>query len=297
VNSALPSLIRDLLDDHHVTDVLVNDGTAVWAERRGRLDFCGHLQPGDVEAMFERILASSGRRLDRLHPMVDARLADGTRVCGVIPPIAVDGACAAFRSLGKRTFAVDDFTDDPDVRDTVRGLVSARHNVLVSGATGAGKTSLLAALIDDVSLDDRIVVLEDTTELATLHPHVVRLECRPATAEGRGAIDLDALLRTSLRLRPDRIVVGEIRGIEAVTLVNALNTGHRGSLATIHANSATDAIARLGLLLRRSTPGLDRTTVDEMIHAAVHTVVHVERLGNGRRTITCVHSLHSSRVP
>lgn len=289
--SPLPPLIRDLLDDHQVTDVLVNNGTDVWAERRGRVDFCGHLQPGDVEAMFERILASSGRRLDRLHPVVDTRLPDGTRVCGVIPPIAVDGACAAFRSLGKNMFGIDDFTDDLFVRATVRDLVAARHNVLVSGATGAGKTSLLAALVDDASLDDRIVVLEDTTELAVTHPHVVRLECRPATAEGRGAIDLDALLRTSLRLRPDRIVVGEIRGIEAVTLVNALNTGHRGSLSTIHANSATDAIARLGLLLRRSTPGIDRATVDEMINAAIHTVVHVERLGNGRRAITRVHPL------
>ena len=292
--SPLPPLIRDLLDDHQVTDVLVNNGTDVWAERRGRVDFCGHLQPGDVEAMFERILASSGRRLDRLHPVVDTRLPDGTRVCGVIPPIAVDGACAAFRSLGKNMFGIDDFTDDSFVRTAVRDLVAARHNVLVSGATGAGKTSLLAALVDDASLDDRIVVLEDTTELAVTHPHVVRLECRPATAEGRGAIDLDALLRTSLRLRPDRIVVGEIRGIEAVTLVNALNTGHRGSLATIHANSATDAIARLGLLLRRSTPGLDRATVDEMITAAIHTVVHVERLGNGQRAITRVHSLHTT---
>jgi len=294
VISPLPPLIRDLLDDHQVTDVLVNNGTDVWAERRGRVDFCGHLQPGDVEAMFERILASSGRRLDRLHPVVDTRLPDGTRVCGVIPPIAVDGACAAFRSLGKNLFGIDDFTDDSFVRAAVRDLVAARHNVLVSGATGAGKTSLLAALVDDASLHDRIVVLEDTTELAVTHPHVVRLECRPATAEGRGAIDLDALLRTSLRLRPDRIVVGEIRGIEAVTLVNALNTGHRGSLATIHANSATDAIARLGLLLRRSTPGLDRATVDEMITAAIHTVVHVERLGNGRRAITRVHSLHAT---
>ena len=292
--SPLPSLIRDLLDDHHVTDVLVNNGTDVWAERRGRIDFCGHLQPGDVEAMFERILASSGRRLDRLHPVVDTRLPDGTRVCGVIPPIAVDGACAAFRSLGKNTFTIDDFTDDSFVRAAVQDLVAARHNVLVSGATGAGKTSLLAALVDDASLDDRIVVLEDTTELATTHPHVVRLECRPATAEGRGAIDLDALLRTSLRLRPDRIVVGEIRGTEAVTLVNALNTGHRGSLATIHANSATDAVARLGLLLRRSTPGLDRVTVDEMITAAIHTVVHVERLASGRRAITRVHPLHDT---
>lgn len=290
--SPLPALIRDLLDDHRVTDVLVNNGTDVWAERHGRIDFCGHLQPGDVEAMFERILASSGRRLDRLHPVVDTRLPDGTRVCGVIPPIAVDGACAAFRSLGRHTFSVDDFTDDASVSAAVLDLVAARHNVLVSGATGAGKTSLLAALIDNTPSHDRVVVLEDTTEIAVTHPHVVRLECRPATAEGRGAIDLDTLLRTSLRLRPDRIVVGEIRGTEAVTLVNALNTGHRGSLATIHANSATDAIARLGLLLRRSTPGLDRTTVHEMIAAAIHTVIHVERLDSGERTITCVHSLH-----
>jgi pilus assembly protein CpaF len=297
VISPLPPLIRDLLDDDHVTDVLVNNGTDVWAERRGHIDFCGRLQPGDVEAMFERVLAASGRRLDRLHPMVDTRLPDGTRVCGVIPPIAVDGACAAFRSLGKRTFSIDDFSDDSAVRAAVRDLVSARRNVLVSGATGAGKTSLLAALVDDASIDDRIVMLEDTSELVVKHPHVVRLECRPATAEGRGAIDLDALLRTSLRLRPDRIVVGEIRGTEAVTLVNALNTGHRGSLATIHANSATDALARLGLLLRRATPGLDRTTVDEMISAAIHNVVHVERIEGGRRAITRVHQLHASPTP
>lgn len=289
----LPPLVRDLLGDATVTDVLVNRGTDVWAERNGAITFEGRLHPGDLEAMFERVLASSGRRLDRLHPVVDTRLPDGTRVCGVIPPIAVDGACAAFRTLGRHVFTIDDFTSDAATRARLRDLVTSRRNVLVSGATGAGKTSLLSALVDAAEPDERIVVLEDTTELVLQHPHVLRLECRPSSAEGRGGVDLDTLLRTSLRLRPDRLVVGEIRGVEALTLVNALNTGHLGSLATIHANSAPDAIARLGLLLRRSLPGLDRSTVHDMVVAAIHTIVHVERTTDGVRRISHVHHVEA----
>lgn len=281
----LPSPLHELLDDPEVTDVLVNAGTEVWVERRGHLSPHGLLAPGELDAALERILAPLGRRLDRLSPTVDARLDDGTRICAVIPPIAVDGTCAAFRVLRHRSWEVSDFVDRPHDVERITALVTERSNVLVSGATGSGKTSLVGSLVSLVPHGQRVVVLEDTAELRIDHPHVIRLEARTATAEGRGLVTLDDLLRTSLRLRPDRLVVGEVRGPEAVTLVNALNTGHAGSLSTIHANSAADAIHRLELLLRRTMPGVDHTTVRRLVDTAIDVVVHVERRSNGTRRI------------
>lgn len=281
----LPAPLNDLFADPDVTDVLVNAGTEIWVERRGRLVPHGLLAPGEIDAALERILAPLGRRLDRLSPTVDARLDDGTRVCAVIAPIAIDGTCAAFRVLRHRTFGVADFVDRPSEITHLNSLVTERHNVLVSGATGSGKTSLVGALVSSAPDSQRIVVLEDTAELRVDHPHVIRLEARSATAEGRGHVSLDDLLRTSLRLRPDRLVVGEVRGAEALTLVNALNTGHAGSMSTIHANSASDAVRRLELLLQRSMPGVEHVTVRRLIDTAIDVVVHVERRSSGERRI------------
>jgi pilus assembly protein CpaF len=245
----------------------------------------GSLAPGAIDVELERILAPIGRRLDRLHPIVDARLADGTRVSAVVSPIAVHGTCVAFRLLRHRRFTVADFTSDTTSADELLTLVDERRNVLVSGATGSGKTSLLGALVSAVSPHERVVILEDVHELVTSHPHLVRLETRLPTADERAGVDLDDLLRASLRLRPDRIVVGEVRGHEALTLVNALNTGHLGSLSTVHANNAHDALRRLGLLLHRSLHGVDARTIENMVRSAVHVVVHLGRDSTGCRRI------------
>jgi pilus assembly protein CpaF len=277
--------LRRLLDDPDVTDVLVNHGTELWCDRSGTMHRAGSLAPGAIDVELERILAPIGRRLDRLHPIVDARLADGTRVSAVVSPIAVHGTCVAFRLLRHRRFTVADFSSDTTPADELLTLVDERRNVLVSGATGSGKTSLLGALVSAVSPHERVVILEDVHELVTSHPHLVRLETRLPTADERAGVDLDDLLRASLRLRPDRLVVGEVRGHEALTLVNALNTGHLGSLSTVHANNAHDALRRLGLLLHRSLHGVDARTIENMVRTAVHVVVHLGRDSTGCRRI------------
>jgi len=277
--------LRRLLDDPDVTDVLVNHGTELWSDRHGSLQRVGSLSPGEIDVELERILAPIGRRLDRLHPMVDARLADGTRVSAVVAPIAVHGTCAAFRLLRHRRFSLADFSSEVMSCDELLALVHERRNVLVSGATGSGKTSLLGTLVSAVPPDERVVILEDVHEIVTTHPHLVRLETRLPTADHRAGFDLDDLLRASLRLRPDRLVVGEVRGAEAVTLVNALNTGHLGSLSTIHANNAHDALGRLCLLLHRSLHAVDARTIEAMVRSAVQVVVHLGRDSDGRRRV------------
>ncbi|MEY2610405.1 MAG: putative type secretion system protein, partial [Actinomycetota bacterium] len=235
--TGLPEQLQSIASDSLVTDILVNNGTEVWFERCGELYRSSDLPRGVIDTHLERILSPLGRRLDRLSPMVDARLADGTRVCAVIPPIAVTGTCAAFRLFRQKTYTLDSFTDSPDA---LRELRCCDGNILVTGSTGSGKTSLVASLLANCPVTERTVVIEDTHELPLRSGHTVRLEARPPNAEGRGSVSLDDLLRTALRLRPDRIVVGEIRGPEALTFVHAMNTGHTGSMSTVHANSALD---------------------------------------------------------
>ena len=279
----LPPLLEHLLTRPEVTDVLVNGGTDIWVEADGVLLPAGHLSPGELEASLERVLAPLGRRLDRLSPSIDARLPDGTRLCAVVPPIAADGPAVALRVLRHRRCSIADFTDEPRMEHDVIDLVANRSNILVSGATGAGKTTLIAAITDSIRHSERLVVLEDTKEILTSHPHCLRLEARPPTPDGRGEVTLDHLLRTALRLRPDRLILGEIRDREAITLLNALNTGHSGSLASIHANSAADALRRLELLVTRLVPGI--TTARELITSAIDAIVHVMRESDGRRRI------------
>jgi pilus assembly protein CpaF len=238
-----------------------------------------------VTTAIEHILRPIGRRIDRTNPTVDARLPDGSRVCAVIEPVAVDGPCLTIRRFAMRPLPLEAFAAD-DAVSLLRDVVDARCNVLVSGATSSGKTTLLNALAALVPTTERIITLEDIAELRLPHPHVVRLETRPASAEGTGEITLAQLLRTALRMRPDRLVLGEVRGAEAVQLVQAMNTGHDGSLSTVHANSAADALARLCSLVLQEVPGWPLEAIHDQVRRSIDVVVHVGRsVGNERRVI------------
>lgn len=272
------------LADPEVDEVMVNAGRHVWVDRRGSLTRVGSIRTGTLLAAVERLLSPTGRRVDRSQPMVDARLADGSRLCVAIEPIAVDGPCLAIRRFAPRQIPLHQFADAPAIA-VLHEAVAQRCNVVVSGATSSGKTTLLAALAAAIEPTSRLVVLEDVAELRLEHPHVVRLETRDATPDGVGALGLDALLRTALRLRPDRLVVGEIRGTEAVHLLHALNTGHDGSMSTVHANSALDALARLASLVLQSAPNWPLAAVREHVARAIDIVVHVERGPDGRRQV------------
>jgi pilus assembly protein CpaF len=288
----LPPQLNEYFNDPTVTDILVNNATDVWVERSGQLVRGDDLQPGQIDIAIERILTPLGRRLDRLSPIVDARLPDGTRLCAVIHPIAVHGTTAAFRLFRQLTFPLIDFSDDSDrdlLHDLLRELAQSEHNILITGATGSGKSCLVSSLIsrddDHDPINERIIVIEDTHELVISHPHVVRLESRVATAEGRGQVSLDDLLRSALRLRPDRLIVGEVRGVEALTLVQAMNTGHSRCLATLHANSAVDGLHRLDLLTMQAAPGWTLQDARHMVDSAIDIVIHMSRRPYGKRCI------------
>lgn len=272
------------LRDPSVNELMVNAGSEIWVEREGTIAHVGRMRPTTLLATIEHILTPIGRRLDRAHPMVDARLPDGSRVCAVIAPIAVDGPCLAIRRFHPQIIGLDRFAA-PTLVPLLRELVQRRCNVVVSGATSSGKTTLLNTLALEISASERVITLEDTAELHLPHPHVVRLETREATPDGVGEVTLAHLLRTALRLRPDRLVVGEIRGDEAVHLLQALNTGHDGSMATVHANSATDALARLSSLVLHEVGNWPLTAVQNHVARAIDVVVHVARRADGTRTV------------
>ena len=234
--------------------------------------------------MTERILAPLGRRLDRTTPIVDARLADGSRVCAVIPPVSPDGGCLSIRRFRDRSLDLDAFASDA-VAAVLELLVAGRCNVVVSGATSSGKTSLLNATLGRCVPGERIVTIEDTVELLPAADHLVRLEARPATPDGPAAITLEQLVRTALRLRPDRLVVGEVRGPEVLALVQALNTGHDGSWSTCHANSAVDALHRLETLVVQAAPSWPLAAVRQHLTRSIDVVVHVGRFADGRRRV------------
>jgi pilus assembly protein CpaF len=272
------------LDDPVINEIIVNGGGEVWVERNGVLARVTTMSSAALAAAIEHILRPIGRRLDRSNPMVDARLPDGSRVCAVIEPIAVDGTCLTIRRFSIRSLPVAAFAES-EVAALLAEIVAARCNVLVSGATSSGKTTLLNALAALVPPTERIITLEDVAELRLAHPHVVRLETRPATAEGNGEVTLSHLLRTALRLRPDRLVVGEVRGAEAVQLVQAMNTGHDGSMATVHANSAIDAIARLCSLVLQEVSGWPLEAIHDQVQRSIDVVVHVGRADDQRRRV------------
>jgi pilus assembly protein CpaF len=273
-----------LLRDPDVDEVLVNPAGDIWIERDGTTDRVGRLAPEDLAVVLERILAPLGRRLDRVSPVVDARLADGSRVCAVIPPVAPDGACLSVRRFRDRALALAAF-GPPDVTEVVDELLERRLNVVVSGATSSGKTSLLNTVLGRLRPGERVVTIEDTAELAPRHDHVVRLEARPASPDGLVAITLADLVRTAMRLRPDRLIVGEVRGAEAVGLVQALNTGHDGSWSTCHANSATEAVARLETLVLQGAPSWPLEAIRHYLLRSIDVVVHVQRTDRAARRI------------
>jgi pilus assembly protein CpaF len=271
--------------DDTVDEVLVNAGREVWIDRAGALQYVGTLAVGSLDLLIERVLAPLGRRVDRTTPIVDARLADGARVCAVLPPIAVDGPALSIRRFRRQVLALDAFTGRSGVA-LLEQLVDDRCNVVVSGATSSGKTSLVAALLGEISPTQRLLVVEDTAELPLKHPHAIRLEARPPTLDGPGAIDLAQLVRTALRLRPDRIIVGEVRGDEVLALVQAMNTGHDGSIATCHANGPTDALLRLESLVLQAAPTWPLAAIRHQIVRSIDVVVHVERGTDGCRRIS-----------
>ena len=289
--SVLPDAagLERLLADPEVSEILLNGGGRAFVERRGRLEpVCVDLDENGVRRVVERIIAPLGLRLDRSSPMVDARLTDGSRLHAILPPVAVDGTCVAIRRFGAGRRGLGDFALTPPGIGLVRWAITAGWNMLLSGGTGAGKTTLLNVLAGEVPPEERIVTIEETAELALGQPHVVRLEARPPNAEGIGAIPLRALVRAALRLRPDRLVLGEVRGEEAFDLLQALNTGHCGSLCTIHSNGPAEALTRLESLVLLAGVGLPLEAIRAQIRATVDAVVHVARHPDGRRCIESI---------
>ena len=277
--------LQPFLIDPGVNEIMINNGGDVWIERDGAISLAGRLAADVTPRIIERILNPLGRRLDRLSPIVDARLPDGSRICAVIAPIAIDGPCLTLRRFGIRRRSLGEFADGPVVA-LLHEIVDRRCNVLISGATSSGKTSLLNVLASRVGTGERIITLEDTAELQLDTAHVLRLETRPATADGVPAITMSDLVRTSLRLRPDRLVLGEIRGAEVMDMLQALNTGHDGSMATCHANGPLDALRRVESLVVQHSPGWPVHAVRDHVRSSVDIVVHVERAAHGRRCVS-----------
>ncbi|MGW3488334.1 TadA family conjugal transfer-associated ATPase [Streptomyces sp. NPDC001054] len=281
--------LEPLLADPEVTDVLVSAPDRVWVERGGGLELSGvrFADAAAVRRLAQRLAAVAGRRLDDAHPWVDARLPDGTRLHAVLPPVAVGSACLSLRVVRPRAFTLAELTAagtiPPGGDNVLRALVAGRLSFLVSGGTGTGKTTLLSALLGLAGPAERLVLAEDSAELRPAHPHVVRLETRPANQEGAGRVTLQDLVRQALRMRPDRLVVGEVRGAEVVHLLAALNTGHEGGCCTVHANTASDVPARLEAL--GTAAGLDRAALHSQVAAALSVVLHLARDSAGRRRI------------
>jgi pilus assembly protein CpaF len=288
-------LLEPLLTEPGVTDVLVNGPDEVWVDRGAGLERTGvrFRDAAAVRRLAQRLATSAGRRLDDARPWVDARLPDGTRLHAVLPPVAVGGPCLSLRVVRGRAFTLDELVAagsvDADAAALLRLVIMARLSFLVSGGTGCGKTTLLSTLLGLVSPGERIVLAEDSAELRPDHPHVVRLESRPANQEGVGAVTLRDLVRQALRMRPDRLVVGEVRGAEVLDLLAALNTGHEGGCGTVHANAACDVPARLEAL--GSTAGLGRAALHSQLAAALDVVVHLTRDRAGRRRLAEIHVL------
>ncbi len=286
--------LEDLLADDRVTEIMVNGRDNVFAEISGKLSRTEYSFTDDAQllAVIERIVTPLGRRIDEKSPMVDARLPDGSRVNAVIPPLAIDGPSITIRKFAKVPLGVPDLIRfgslTADLADLLRACVQARLNIVISGGTGSGKTTLLNVLSSFIPEDDRIVTIEDAAELQLRQPHIVRLESRPANIEGVGEVRIRDLVKNSLRMRPDRIVVGECRGAEAVDMLQAMNTGHDGSLTTVHANTPRDALARLETLVMFAGLDLPSRAIREQIMSAIHIIVQVSRLSDGSRRILSV---------
>jgi len=281
-----------LLDDPDVTEIMVNGPNQIYVERGGRLTLspATFTSEAQLRRVIERIVSKVGRRIDESSPLVDARLSDGSRVNAVIPPLAVNGSALTIRKFAREPLTVIDLvqfgTMNVDMAALLEACVLARLNIIVSGGTGTGKTTLLNVLSAFIPEDERIVTIEDAVELQLQQDHVVRLESRPANIEGKGEISIRDLVRNSLRMRPDRIVIGECRGGETLDMLQAMNTGHEGSISTVHANSPRDAIARLETLVLMAGMDLPLRAVREQITSAIDLIVQISRLKDGSRRIT-----------
>ena len=277
-------VLQEHLDNPEVNEIMVVEGGHLWLEDAHGLHPAGHLSPEEISQSIEHICRASGRRVDLLSPILDARLHDGSRACVVLPPISLGGSTINIRKFSKRILPLAAF-GPAACTEILKNMIHDRMNVVVSGATSSGKTSLLSAATSHFHPSERLVVVEDTAELRFNNSHVVRLQTRPANSENLGELTLQQLVRTSLRLRPDRLIVGEVRGAEAIDMLMALTTGHRGSWATVHAVSARDTLSRLTAMITRDSPQWSHQQALELAQSAIDAVVYIERLPSGRRQI------------
>jgi pilus assembly protein CpaF len=286
--------LEAILADDSISDILVNGPNVIYVERGGRLEQIDARFRDDAHLVniISRIVGRVGRRVDESSPMVDARLPDGSRVNAIIPPLALDGAALSIRRFGTNPLDAKQLVTKgaltQDMLNYLKAAVRSKCNILISGGTGAGKTTLLNALSNFIPNTERIITLEDSAELKLQQPHCVRLESRPANIEGRGAVHIGDLMRNALRMRPDRIIVGEVRGGEALDMLQAMNTGHEGSMGTLHANTPGDAVQRLTTMITMSGVKLDQDALAQIIGRSLHLIVQASRLPDGQRKITSI---------
>ncbi len=291
--------IESLLHDPSVDDILINGPKKVYIERKGRLDRVNHqfLNDEHVIRVIRRMISPLGRRIDESNPMVDARLPDGSRINAIIPPLALDGACLSIRKFKKEALTHRSLLElqalNQDILDFLQQAVKARFNILISGATGAGKTTLLNILSQSILDHERVVTIEDAAELQLQNGHVVRLETRPPNSEGKGEVTARELVKNSLRMRPDRIILGESRGGEVLDMLQAMNTGHLGSMSTLHANSPNDALIRLEMMVTLAGFTSSENFIRKVIASAIDIIVQVTRLPNGKRIVCDIVEVNS----
>lgn len=289
--------LEPLLADASVDEILVNNSQTVYIEREGKLGLTSVRFKDDTHLrhIINRIVSRIGRRIDEASPMVDARLPDGSRVNAIIPPLALDGPCVSIRKFREMPLTVDEMINygsfTRDMIDILKCAVESKMNILVSGGTGSGKTTLLNTLSSFIPHSERIVTIEDAAELRLQQPHAVRLETRPGNNEGKGTVTARDLVRNSLRMRPDRIVVGEVRGGEAMDMLQAMNTGHDGSLTTIHANTPRDALSRIETMVLLAAANLDTRSINKQIVSAIQLVVQIRRFPDGKRRLETISEL------
>ena len=295
--------LQPLLADPTISDILVNNSNIVYLERRGKLERASIRFTDDEHLMriIDRIVSRIGRRVDESSPMVDARLSDGSRVNVIIPPLSLDGPCVSIRRFGTDPLTEADLLDygtmTPDMLNLLKACVQGKLNLLISGGTGAGKTTLLNVLSGYIPSSERIITIEDAAELQLKQEHVVRLETRPPNIEGKGAIKQRQLVINSLRMRPDRIVVGEVRGDEAIDMLQAMNTGHEGSLTTVHANSPRDALSRIETMVSMANLNLPDKAARQQIASALQVVVQISRLPDGSRKVVSISEITGMEGP
>ena len=286
--------IQEFLDDPTVTEIMVNSTESIYVERHGKIVDTGNrfYSAEHLRRLIERIASQVGRRIDEASPMVDARLPDGSRVNAIIAPLAVDGPVLTVRKFSRQALTIEDLVDmgtlSRQLADFLEACVRGKVSIVVSGGTGTGKTTLLNALSSFIPEDERIISIEDSVELQLQQRHRIRLESRPANIEGKGLVAIRDLVRNALRMRPDRIVVGEVRGAEAMDMLQAMNTGHEGSLTTLHANSPRDALSRIETMVLMAGMDLPLQAVREQVASAIDLIVHIERLSDGTRRVVAV---------